>query len=589
MNCQLTPYGTYPTNELCTATEKCGFKWRCAREGDKDAEGKPAVPGTPVFVADGTFNSAGECLCYTCDVDTDAETATCTPTDGEQGDHASCDTCNYGYECEEDTRVWVQGGSYGNDQTCVYVADGAGGRRLATPQEVADGVETASYADVRGFSCISGDTPQLTSSGGLGHVDSASSECRYECKGGQKRYKQLGGKYNDLYCYTCDGGEEYTPVDGPGGEYAGDEGGCQYWCDPDGSGDVVALPRNVRDANTKPTKAEVKCVKCSGGAGAGPGSSCKVISSGVGGSFDTMTECDMDSDAKCGWGYGCVDNACALSESAPRGRSKDDCDMDSDAKCGWKYGCFNKFVPVGETCVGVPEDECATRQCFNSEGECVSRSPVACDPAVHNMFPGSWRAFRVGRNWTRDLMFNPSIDANPLVFAYANTDADGYSWFNSDRVFGGIPLVTIGVRDVTEDGVRNIYAKFKGRSQWNEAGTSSVLWWSRNGVETSTYNNPSAVLLASWDASDREYGKCHTFEQLDMQNLCDSAGACLVRVGGNNPNTPSVGGMGKFMLQRVDVCGEAGYNVATSPTGHVDTLDCQCIGDASGGGEQACV
>ena len=554
MNCQLTPYGTYDTNESCTTANQCGFKWRCARTGDKDDNGDPVPLGTPVFVIDGTFNSEEECLCYTCDVDADAETAACTPTDGEQGDHAtaSCDdTCNYGYECEEDTRVWVQDGQYGDDQTCVYVADGAGGRRLATPQEVADGVETSSYADVRGFSCISGDAPQLTPSGGLGHVDSMSSACRYECKDGQKRYNQLGGNYDDLYCYTCDGGAEYTPADGPGGEYAGDEGGCQYWCEPEGLGQVVALPRDARDANTKTTAAEVKCVKCSGDAG--PESSCEVISSGVGGSFDTVAECDASPDAQCGWGYGCVDNACALSESAPRGRNEDECKMDPDAQCGWGYGCFNKFVPVGESCVGVPEDECATRQCFNSMVECESRVPVPCDLAVHNMFPGSWIAYRSGSNWSRDLLFNPSINANPLVFAYTKTDADGYSWFNSDRVFKGIPLVTIGVRDVVEDGVRNIYAKFKGRSQWNESGTSSVLWWSRNGVETSTYNNPSAVLLASWDASDREYGQCNTFEQLDTQTLCDSAGACLVRVGGNRPNTSSDASMGQLMLQRVDV------------------------------------
>lgn len=96
--CKLSPFGTYNTRELCATSSNCGARWRCARSGgENDVAGTYHEAGTPLIVADGTFNTAEECICYTCDTTGGG----CVATDGVNGTHneSTCgNACEYGYK-----------------------------------------------------------------------------------------------------------------------------------------------------------------------------------------------------------------------------------------------------------------------------------------------------------------------------------------------------------------------------------------------------------------------------------------------------------------------------------------------------------
>jgi len=326
MSCNLSPYGSYLTPEDCTKREAvCGGLWRCARKLDNGqfevdpVTGDPVMPGNPILASiidGGAYGSPEECKCYTCNVDTQGETATCEVTDGVQGDHSdnTCDQkCNFGYSCHEDTLVWEENGQLPADAQCVYVADGTGQPRLATSDEIASGVPTSSFPNFKGFTCsptsnapvtvpdgelgirredescrytcdngtkmlsedasvseppldlkcfkcVGDETPVPVASGKDGDVDDAGDVCRYTCEDGSKVYMHDGETYDSLNCYRCAGGED-TPeaISGTTRGNHPDTGTCKYTCLKHGGDEV----RKVYAPKTGIPGSELKCYECS--------------------------------------------------------------------------------------------------------------------------------------------------------------------------------------------------------------------------------------------------------------------------------------------------------------------------------------
>lgn len=523
-SCVLSPYGSYLSQGNCEDATTCANTWRCARHLDENGNpevdpetGVPVLPGSPIFVSDGQFASADQCMCYVCNVDEATNTATCSPTDGVQGEHAdsACgDTCNYGWACDQGVLNWRQGGTHGPELTqCSYVCDGSGGRRLVEPGENLDGV---AWEDANCFDCLAENSgPVPTQADQLGQVPTAASACTYSCTAGDKLYDPAGIATENLLCYQCESGDTPVPVDGlsgqvgadavcayecdvegqkvwldggvahadlncfdctgdhaytpvpgtAGGEFGEDGGACYYWCDADGGGAVTNLSAAQRaeaqDAGTlgtvaRETNTEVTCYSCDGGPG--PDSACSAVSQTVG-DYATSAACDADPSAQCGWGFGCEGDACAVNDTAPRGRTQQECQMDSVEQCGWGYGCFSSFACVdGASCVGVPDSQCAQGDitCYSSEAECVEQS--ACLHAVcDNPFPHEYTLVRAANN-------NVPLNAGGKFRLELYSNVDGVAWYASNTTdANNTPFLEVGVRDfVNEAGTREVQVAFRG-------------------------------------------------------------------------------------------------------------------------------
>jgi len=650
MLCALSPYGTYQDVASCQANEVCGNKWRCARKLPEGLEidpisGQGVQPGNPISAPDGVFNTPEECKCWTCNVDHINEVALCEPTDGIQGPHTDDSTCNqacdFGYSCNEGTRVWEQGGELTSEHECKYVADGNGGKRLVTLQEIHDGIPAAPYNAFKSYSCspdsavpfktpdgqlgvkastadlcyytceegvkklatgpgngtdpdilkcydcMDGDTPSPIS--GLGGRVDPWDTCKYTCDEGSKTYDTGGKLYDQTFCYMCDGEESYTPISGLNGEYAGTEGGCQYWCDPAGSGDAKAVSRDKREAASKPQKSKVKCVKCSGSPG--PDSSCGIVKSRADGQFLTVAECKNSEVKKCGWGYGCSEDECKLLKSAPRGQLKSTCEMDSDEKCGWLYGCYDKFACVdGETCAAVPSDKCedGTHTCFDSVQDCVKNSPCMNGVCEESPLNGRWRAFRTlgPDNNSPVAMYN--FNNSPwesFEFGEGETDNDGYTWYTSTSLHlfadPNKPIMSIGIKDVKTVTTRTIHLKARG---WVHVKPGTIQWYTSLG-DTDTFDDPYPEKIAEWDVSEPEYSQCHVFDHIDLSRMCGPDHNCI------SHTLKSV--LYNVTLQREDACGVNGVNVSKNITddphkGFVTDKDCLCQANKGPGGAEDC-
>ena len=126
MGCQLSPFGTHNTAELCGSSTNCSASWRCARDvaggGEEDVYGVFHPIGSPIIAADGLYGTESECKCYTCDPDGGGCVAT---TDGSNGAHAeeTCSSaCYYEYVANADG-LCVQVSSSGNgvsEEACQF-------------------------------------------------------------------------------------------------------------------------------------------------------------------------------------------------------------------------------------------------------------------------------------------------------------------------------------------------------------------------------------------------------------------------------------------------------------------------------------
>ena len=113
--CKLSPFGSYTDRDVCLQETSCAARWRCAKSvatvdgttGEYDVFGVFFPLGSPIIADDGFYATADECMCYTCDVSSDALGCIAT-TDGANGTHAdsSCDNaCVYGYAADVQTGV----------------------------------------------------------------------------------------------------------------------------------------------------------------------------------------------------------------------------------------------------------------------------------------------------------------------------------------------------------------------------------------------------------------------------------------------------------------------------------------------------
>ena len=613
--CILSPYGTYDTVDGCNSSEICGMRWRCARHATADGRyeldpetGEEVLPGNPIMAHDGTYNTPEEVVCYECVVDSANETATCQATDGVQGtssDDTCGGACNYGYDCEEGTLVWKQGGRFGPELTsCEYVCDGAGGKMLVNPGE--SHPETSTWSDLRchtcdpefinptftmtgeigdvnendvcKYTCVDGDKVFDPEGDGLSvigcyqclggdvaePVDGIGGEmglngfneghvCTYACDGeGNKVYYDGGAVHNTFECYECNGGHEYTPVVNGSGAgldvgFPDDGGKCWYQCNDEAS--PHALSKSVRDGLSDPsavarqTIGEVACWTCDGDPG--PDSGCAQVTNGVG-QFSSAEACDADSGAQCGWGYGCENDACAITAFSSRGRSEEECKMDSVDKCGWGYGCFNKYACVdGTACAAVPDEECTADGgadgklvCHDSVDACIQNSQcttavVACDDPLK----GVWHIHR--SFWETDMLTGQQTGPNVITFAeQPGVDANGYTWYVSSVTFAnGAPIVEIGLRDVNDGTVRTISMKFRG-DYWVSEGTPQGQYWSKTSVDAGTFENPAEIVIAE----NFPMGECFVFDSMDLGRACGE--------------DRCIGNIATVILQREETCGD---------------------------------
>ena len=576
--CILSPYGTYTDVATCTTENKCGWKWKCDSSGN------------PIEAPDGTLASAEECMCFTCTADgcvvqedglgEHRDLEACSPVCSERasrwncepagpvmefdGEMANADDCKYVcdgagnkeqaasgllhadlkcYNCDPnssspDTAVAVSGidGNADTDAACTYtcVSDGT----ASTLQYAADG---SPYSSISGcYNCDGGDNPLPVDGVDGNTADSAADTCRYTCDDGVKVHEPVsanGLRYNEMNCYLCTGATQPSALSGivssTDPSSVSGEHSCLYWCK---NGNTAAVRDDERDdldrlANAKPTSPESKCFTCSGDAG--PDSTCGPVSDYEQGEFKTLSACDSDETAMCGWGYGCVDDACALSELATRGTSEETCQLDSEAKCGWKFGCFNKYACVdGVSCAAVPEAECVgntdedgnagTLTCYDSSESCIessacNRSVSGCDSPLE----GEWYLYHTDEDGNTVNMV--SYGPDPFVFEEDSIDAEGFRWYISNTSV--IPAISIGLKHTESSG--SVEMKFRG---WHQASTQ---FWSG-----ASYNDPDAVEIASMSP-----GECFVLDSVELNQLC---GNCFSST--NDEIT------GDIVLQRAELC-----------------------------------
>jgi len=111
--CELSPFGTYDTQESCSQETNCSARYRCAKDvigvdgvrGENDIFGTFHPLGEPLIASDGLFATPEECQCYTCD----PSGGGCVPTtDGSNGSHSesTCgNACVYGYAANPTTGI----------------------------------------------------------------------------------------------------------------------------------------------------------------------------------------------------------------------------------------------------------------------------------------------------------------------------------------------------------------------------------------------------------------------------------------------------------------------------------------------------
>ena len=601
--CILSPYGTHDSQEQCTVDNQCGYKYGCS------------ASGVPEKRADGVYDTPEECKCWSCTVAGCEVTADGTGGYGSQTDCTA--SCRSGYTCTASGPVLEVNGTYEFADDCKYVCDGAGGSRVrvdadaeagvvyaaATNCYTCQGVSTpvATLSGLHGnvpssgsacsYSCSDGSViydPNTTFTSGSdlkcymcnpasnnpenptvhdgvdgNHSVSTEQSCGYQCDGlgGAEHAGNLlnseGSAFVDLKCYNCTGAHPYTPVDkGTMGNYDGkNEFDCRYWCDGEGNPvsvtDVEKEEATFDVGQTKETMDEVKCATCSGGPG--PDSSCVFVDQGTVGSFSTLAECDQDTTAQCGHGYGCSGDECVISSTAARGRTETECKLDSVEQCGWGYGCFTKYACVdGKSCAAMDENYCSTidgdgkLECFDTAELCTANS--SCLDTIKECFEspleGGWMIHR-GDSFI-SMTNSPDPYDEVFTFTKGTKDGDEYQWYSSTIVDNaGVPILELGVGESLSGFGWDTSLKFKGRVAWPEGSGVFHNFYSGKSNQGASYAAPAAYKIAT---IPRGSDDCFVFDSIDLSEIC-GGGACgvEVNVGGTIQTT-------RMILQREELC-----------------------------------
>ena len=559
--CILSPYGTYDDATACNAASMCGALWRCASVGGTVdvVSGETVQAGNPVRVNDGSgvYANASDCLCYMCDGTEGV--GTCMPTDGTQGDGPSatdCGACGWGWRCDATTgaKVWDQTGTIPNE------------------------------ADVHCFRCGTGDVceiapagdgdPGYTSLADCGAATDTTNMCGwgYQCGAGGVCEKAFSGTFEEgaCTCYECKTTGTNTGSCGfvdpgvtTGTTLANCE--CNWGCSADGLTKVRNSDGVVYD--------DVKCWKCSADGG-GPGTSCDVDLLGKGDYF-TGTECDTDTTVQCGWGYGCVDDVCAISSSAPRGQTEDECRFDGDVQCGWGYGCFEHFACAGDTCVGVDASYSGTKynslqECINDANECSKGGDEQGGDESCNPMQGEWY---LTRSVTNVPLFRTATgNYDSVTFTEGTEDAEGYTWFMSNELDNtDTPVIEVAIKQ--DVGTGEVFMKARGRVWWGVGSDINAVlnadsyedWWNGINVSNATYESPAASVIATGVTS------CFTLDYIDLGDMCGTDNQCIKRDSGS---------ISVLMLQRKEyICGVGGHALADGAFGTLFTA-CKCSPNA---------
>lgn len=534
------PDSPYPVSGMTSGNISSGEEGACKYTCEVDGEQSQS---TKVFSAGGKDYSSLEC--YSCEYDPDdvSASATSVPVSGTDGNVSFANTqCLY--TCDAESKPTYSAEGVGPSDIKCYECDGTAGHPTAKVGLREDG-----------------------SAWNYRHGDAV---CAYTCRQGVKTAVELAESNIDptwteanpenLYCYTCFRENAFDPVQTGKGEYVGNEaGGCRYWCDADGQ--TVPVPRvnlsSANDTNSKPRRDDVGCYTCSGAPG--PDSACETVEAYMVGQYKTEGDCGNDEAKKCGWGYGCVANKCELNRFADRGRSEEECKMDSTEQCGWGYGCFDKYACVdGVMCANVPSTKCTSdggpHVCYDSMTDCIGESVCTSMPipdcVTSTLEEGEWTLQYDEGKSVMDASRDNVWDDN--FYMYEGNVVDGFTFYNSSlRPGNTVDAISIGLKDVIEEGVRNVYLRAGGYIRVVNAN----IRWSMPG---------GARLIASWTPQDPEFTQCFSLDSIDLAQVCGGdEDECLVREDG----VP----IKSMILQRVGAACEGGVNRNVLPG-----VECEC-------------
>lgn len=477
--------------------------------------------------------------------------------------------CGWQYGCPPGGPELTVSGTKAAPDECKYECDGEGGKI-----EAADGVL---YDAALCYECTGEHEYTPVAAGIQGKFDGTHHlGCRYWCGAGENEgaaervgqlvtvHRSVGNKYKEDNNIPPDTDED---LNNASSELLAD---MLLYGDEDGNNQDVALYNEYADSTARKTAAEVTCYQCRDasdvelkeGEVGGNTASCTVAGHGGHGLYASMEACETDTNAMCGWGYGCEGENCALKVDAPRGQTEKECELDSTEKCGWKYDCMPdaKYACVdGVSCVAIPSDEVCQDEgltCYETVSECLAGSTCTKTVGIceeESPITGRWL---LTRSTNATPIFGTTTTDPFLTFTEDRTGSEGYVWYTSDKTDpSGIPIIELGLLEEIDDTGRNIYLKFRGRHYWGDTlpeSDSDVKYtdfWSSISGTAGTWNQPVAIRIATFPADDTT---CFTLDSIDLGYICGDNNKCVSRT------TPSgaISNIVTLVLQREELCAE---------------------------------
>lgn len=356
--------GNYSTYKQCVddPEKMCGWKYGCDPSG------------ACVKKQSGTYNSATECRCYEC------SQGACTLV-GDGGGYKTPQEC-------ADDPVAKCGWNYGCDtaetQACVKQRYG-----------------TSNSGECKCWDCVNGSCQWVGNGGKYKSAqeckNDATKQCGwlYACDAVTKTCtKQLTGTktLEECKCWDCDTTTKSCVFKATGGAFASEaqcksdptaKCGWKYGCD------AIAQQCILKQTGTIANLADCKCFACS------TSDTCEYV--GDGGVFASKQACGADTGVKCGWKYGCNTSYncvkmiggtaatandckcfkcfngtdCVFAATDGVYKTVEDCRSDTNAMCGWKYGCDPANTGAcnkTQTGTFATQAECKCFNCVSTEG-----------------------------------------------------------------------------------------------------------------------------------------------------------------------------------------------------------------------------
>ena len=242
---------------------------------------------------------------------------------------------------------------------------------------------------------------------------------------------------------------------------------------------------------------------------------------------------------------------------------------------GGGYGCFNQFACRYGVCVGIPESGHGSAR----TGETVYESMTACTdagcdadtptvPESCDPFGGNWRIRRDAGQGNQSLRIHPG---DLFTFSETDTDADGFTWYESSLQFDGIgPVIRIALKEELVGGERQVYMKFRLNASFNSTEYTGSMrqLWSSSPDERGSWESPHASEVAVLPNDD----SCFTMYAVNLNEFC-AEGSCVVRIRSYDDGNPVYGNV-NIILQREEDCGEGMYEGVGGDGGAFDASFC---------------